>query len=49
MRGGQALHCAFLLVLVMFDIPRKIFKRLSTNLQKHGIRAPLIKNKTREK
>jgi hypothetical protein len=35
-RGGQEEHSAFLLVLVIFDIPRKIFKRLSTNLQKSG-------------
>jgi hypothetical protein len=29
MRGGQALHCAFLLVAAISDIPWKIFKRLS--------------------
>jgi hypothetical protein len=34
MRGGQAWHCAFLLVLAIFDIPRKIFKRLSKNFSK---------------
>jgi hypothetical protein len=36
MRGGQAQHCAFLPVSAIFDIPRKIFKRLSKNLQKPG-------------
>ncbi len=36
MRGDQARHCAFLLVLVICDIPRKVFKLLSKNLQKPG-------------
>jgi hypothetical protein len=36
MGGGQARHCVFLLVLVMFDILRKIIKRPSKNLQKPG-------------
>jgi hypothetical protein len=36
MRGDQAPHCAFLPVLVIFDILRKIFKWLSKNLQKPG-------------
>jgi hypothetical protein len=36
MRGGQAQHCASLPTLVIFDIPRKVFKRLSKNLQKPG-------------
>ncbi len=36
MRGGQARHCAFLPVSAIFDIPRKIFKQLSKNLQKPG-------------
>ncbi len=34
MRGDQAQYSAFLPVSVIFDIPRKIFKRLSKNLQK---------------
>ncbi len=36
MRGGQAWHCVFLLVSVIFDILRKIFKQLSKNCQKPG-------------
>jgi len=36
MRDGQAQHCAFLPVSAIFDIPRKIFKQLSKNLQKSG-------------
>jgi hypothetical protein len=34
MRGGQARHCAFLQVSVIFDISRKIFKGISKNVQK---------------
>ncbi len=34
MRGSRVRYSAFLPVLVLFDIPRKIFKRLSKNLQK---------------
>ncbi len=35
MRGGQARHCAFLLVLSIFDILRKIFKQLSKDFPKN--------------
>ncbi len=36
MRGGQAQHSAFPPVLVISDIPRKIFKWLSKNLEEPG-------------
>jgi hypothetical protein len=40
MRGGQVQHFAFLLVLVTYDIMRKIFKQLSKNFQKPGKLSP---------